>query len=388
MINNKEYDVLVVGDHCDSDIVHAGYLARRGLRCVVLRRRGVGTKRIKYIENLRVVHFSSYLDFIRYARKSRLVLSFAGLGKVGILYLSPIRLILRLPPLINSTYGSDITELVNEKSIRGVMYRKLLRSADLVWCSHYPNALKNIIRWKLRNVIFMRHPICSMPVTDSKPHFGAKDETVHFLHASNLDWKDGDKGSHRNSSKGNDRFIRSFAKAVANGLNADCVILERGPDVLAAKRLIGELDVEKYFKWKKHLTHEQLSLEISNADVVVDQFDVGGLGGIAFQSMSLAKPVMIYLQEKSQRVLYADIPPVLNCFTGDDIYKVIMKCQNKEALSGLGRRAEEWIKSNHHWSTCLDQFIFYYTMLTGHVVLDYGWKKSPYDDAGEPKDQR
>jgi hypothetical protein len=88
--------------------------------------------------------------------------------------------------------------------------------------------------------------------------------------------------------------------------------------------------------------------------------------------MSVGKPVMIYLQENCLRLLYPETMPVLNCRSEEEIYAAIMKCRDREYLQRLGREAKAWVFKYHDWETCLDQFLFYYTLLTGHKVVDYG----------------
>jgi len=105
-------------------------------------------------------------------------------------------------------------------------------------------------------------------------------------------------------------------------------------------------------------------------------FDVGGLGGIAVEAMSMAKPVMIYIEENCQKILYPELSPVLNCHTEDEIYEQIMKCVDRTFLEGLGKKASQWVHRYHNWNNCLGQFLFYYTYLTGHRIIDYGWDAS------------
>ena len=174
--------------------------------------------------------------------------------------------------------------------------------------------------------------------------------------------------------------LERFAHAVKDGLDACCVILDRGPDKDVAKELIHNLGVEGRFIWKPHLTRDKLLNEFRKADVVVDQFDVGGHGGIAMEAMSMGKPVMIYLQKNCMNLHYAEQPPVLNCHTEDEIYEQIMKSRDRIHLQNLGKKAKEWVYKYHYWETCLDQFLLYYTLLTGHRVVDYGWDRNPYAD--------
>jgi glycosyltransferase involved in cell wall biosynthesis len=140
---------------------------------------------------------------------------------------------------------------------------------------------------------------------------------------------------------------------------------------------VAGLGAEEYFIWTPALSRDALIAEIQRADVVVDQFDVGGLGGIAVEAMSLARPVLVYLNENALRVQYAQLPPVLNGASEVEIHTLLGRCRDRGWLNQLGQAARRWAIEHHHWSTCLDQFLFYYMLLTGHQVVDYGWDRRP-----------
>jgi glycosyltransferase involved in cell wall biosynthesis len=375
---------MIIGDLVQNDLLFAEHLSRKGLKCCVLRK----NKRISdtvtifsqyhtHFKDEEVITIHSAWEFLRYAKKCRLIVSFTGvlIYLLGFFWL--FRPFLKLPPVINITTGSDITELANEKSVHGLIYRQYLHSVKLNWCVPYPYSIRNIFRYNIPRVVFMRYPYYLLD-QDNKNRTNENNQTIFFFHVSHLDWKVNDPGENRNSSKGNDRFIRSFAKAVKSGLSAKCIILDRGPDREIAKKLIRDLGVENHFIWKPHLSRDELVNEYYKADVIVDQFDVGGFGGIAIEAMSTGKPVMIYIERNCARLIYPDDPPILNCHSEEEIYEQIMKCADRQFLERLGKEAREWVYKYHNWETCLDQFIFYYTLLTGHQIQDYGWEKNPY----------
>lgn len=388
MKTRERFDILITGGVANSDLIFAEHLSRRGLKCCVLRKSSAqaGKRQAADTYSSYQTHFPADevrfyrggRDFLRLARQADLILSITG-GLVPALgrLLWPIRGTLRLPPSINVTTGSDMTELAAEKSLRGYVYRQYLRFVDLNWCVPYPHAIKNALELHVPNIVFMRFPYYLLgEVAPQAERSG--DGRIRFFHPSHLDWKLHDSGAHRNSSKGNDRFIRAFARAIQAGLSAECVFLERGRDKDAAKNLLAELGVADRAIWMSELPRDELLMEIERADVVVDQFDVGGLGGIATEAMSLAKPVMIYLDKGCAGLLYADFPPVLNCQTEEEIFQEIMRCGDRDALRSLGASARDWVYKYHHWSTCLDEFLFHFTRLTGTPVVDYGWSCDPY----------
>lgn len=373
-------DVLIIGELVGSDLLLAEHLSRIGLKCLVARKPSEGADRAitpltsyhRAFDIKDIVTVESGLELIKYARRCRLIVSFTGALVWALGRLWPFRRFLRLPPVINYTTGSDITELAVEQSRQGSLYRQYLDFAAINACVPYPRAIENIIHLRIPRVVFLRFPYYLIDEGISLPEPASrKREKLRFFHPSNLDWKVCDPGAHRNSSKGNDRFIRAFSRAVREGLQADCVILDRGPDREVAHELIAKLGAEGYFIWKQHLTRDELVQEYRDADVVVDQFDVGGLGAIAVESMSLGKPVMTYLQENCLALSYPESPPVLNCSSEEEIYGQLRRCRDEAILRDLGTAARKWALKYHGSGEYLKQFLFYYTFLTGHEVVKY-----------------
>ena len=136
--------------------------------------------------------------------------------------------------------------------------------------------------------------------------------------------------------------------------------------------MIGSQEMEDHFIWKEHLSREELFREYDEADVVVDQFDVGGLGMISVEAMSVGRPVLMYVHEDSARLLYGgDLPPVINCWSEEEIYSRIMQCADREFLDRKGKAARKWAFRNHHLSNCLKKFFFYYSLATGDLLEGY-----------------
>jgi glycosyltransferase involved in cell wall biosynthesis len=385
MNDGKNYDVLIIGDLCANDFVLGEHLSRCGLQCRLAKRLSPEardnaiTPFAAYHTHLREEHVLRYrnsLDFLPLARAGRLLVSFTGtlIWSLGRLWL--LRSFLGLPPVINFTTGSDMAELSVESSLQGDLFRQYLDFADVNFLVPYPAALENAVTLGLKRAVFTRFPYYILHEEGGIPlqPLYSGEGPLRFFHPSNLDWGIQDPGLHRRSTKGNDRFIRAFARAVNEGLDATCVILDRGPDRAEARSLVEMMGMNERFSWKEHMTKEALLEEMGNAHVVVDQFDVGALGGIAIEAMSLGKPVITYVKESCARLIYHTMPPLLNCHGEDEIYGVIMRCNERLFLEKCGIDARSWALSNHHWKEYLHQFLFYYTLLTGHKVADYAYE--------------
>lgn len=383
----ERYDICIVGPLCGIDLTLAEAMAGRGLKCLVLRPRDEGhtnlnvsgqitalTAFFQHYDPRDVRYFDTPVGFVRQAIGCRLVMS-VTLGVLqGLRYLYPLRFVPGFPPVINITTGADITELAAERSIKGRLYRHHLRTSALNWVVVYPHGLKNALRLRLPNVAFLRLPF---NVMDQPSTARASGDEIRLFHPTNLDWGATNPGVNRNSTKGNDRFIRAYARALRAGLPARCTMLDRGHDRGLARRLIRDEGLEDNVTFVPPLSRDDLYRAFAASDLVVDQFDIGGLGGIAMEAMSAGRPVLTYVRESCYRLLYgSDLPPVLNCGSEDEIFARLMACGDQEMLRRKGLEARDWVLRNHHWKHCLDGLLFYYSILTGDVVEDYGWNAS------------
>ena len=377
--NIAGFDVLLFGDLRSHDLTFGEFVCRRGLSVCVARLRErtadcskLEEKGFKVLTSNNIVTVDSPGQLVQLARKAKMVVTFTGSFGMFLKWRWPLRKVLGIPPVVNIPTGSDFSELLDESSKVGWFYRYFVGTCDLNFGWTYPNILKNIVRHRIKNLAFMRYPYW-LPVVPREDKSNQRLHRLRYFHPSHLDFRITDPGAHRNSSKGNDRFLRAFVRALKDGLDAECVILDRGSDRQIARQMVQASGCAERFIWKEQPAREQLFREMSLADVVVDQFDVGGLGQIAIEAMAIGRPVMIYLHEGCSNIIYAKRPPVISARTEDEIYHQIMTHVDREGLRRVGSAAREWVYANHSWETCLDQFLFYYTLLTGHQMVDYGW---------------
>ena len=346
--------VVICGFICNNDVALSELLLRYGIDVKIIR---PISKRIDNFASFsgkldrltpdKISYVASSLEFVKEIIFEKCFISISGAanGMISpwwdLVYKLP-----GMPKIINLTSGSDITEFARENNLNGRRYRKLIRNSFHNYISPYPEAIKTIQQLKVPNYTIMRCPYYLMEKWNGQQF--SIDGPIHFFHASNLDWGVTDDNPKRNSTKGNDKFIKAMARAIQNGMNLKCTMLDRGPDRKEAKKLIASLGVSEYFTFLPSLTQGELQESLLKADIVVDQFDVGFAGGIAYEAMALAKPVMVYINEECWPLVYNDKPPVLNCYTEQNIYDVIVKWNNRGALQKLGESAERWVRKYHN----------------------------------------
>lgn len=379
----KEFDVLISGDLVDCDLIMAEHLSRQGIQCKVIRKER-GTNYIQTPQeyfthfNLQndVIHSSSMVEYLKLARKAKLLISITGSVLIYLKYLYPLTKKLFLPPIINLTTGSDISELADEKSIYGKMYRFYLKSVDLNWCLPLPHAIANIIKYKIPNVVFTNgFPFLYQNEFQKNLEIYKQKKPLTLFHCSHFDWNYTDFKAARNSIKKNDVFIYALIKALRNDINFECVLLERGPDWRIAKEMIKKAGFEKdrRITWKPHLTREELYKEILESDIVVNMFGHGGAGGISFESLALGTPVMQRAHRSYFNLMYKNTAPFIKAESVDEIYKHIQYfSRNREKLIEISLEGRHWADIFINPENALDTFLFYYSYFTEDMKLDTG----------------
>jgi glycosyltransferase involved in cell wall biosynthesis len=369
----KNIDFLISGDVAGFDIMYAQALQRRGCNTVVTRhisKKGLSKNlplQYEYDEN-RLVFFENSLDWVKLARNSRMVISLSGSAMFN---LQPIlwylRNILGIPPVIHLSTGSDMLELLIEKSGRGDRFREYLKWVKIVGMCNYPKALINAQNIGLENQVFFYYPYYIDTKFDSRRNTGK----IKFFHPANLDWKVSNSDSNRASGKGNDLFIRAFSRALVNGLDAECIMLFRGPDRENALELVKTLGIEDRIIWFPEMPREEYLKTMSEVDVVVDQFEVGAAGGVFMEALSLGKSVLSYINPVAYRLIYPELPPMLNCRTEDEIYQQLLKCSDREFLCNLGAQGKIWVNRYHSLENSTNLLLYYFSVFSGRKIFDF-----------------
>ena len=333
---------IIICPLCSYDLTIANLLARYNLEYVVFRDKF--SKKDEFPRATIRAIFGDKNDLYQLIDKGDVIIN----GTNSLYYLLGMKNCLRFlffkrNKIINWPTGSDITELSISKNLHGLIYRLFLRSSFIKIVPPYTYAIANSIKLKLKEYLILRYPYKLEKNLNLNYH--AFNSEVVFFSPANLDFSK-NKDIYRNSTKGNNRFIRAFCKAYLQKKYIRCILLYRGPDKDHAKTLIPE-ECLNAFTFLKPQSTEELLKYFNKVDCVVDQFDVGGFGMIAMEAMSQAKPVMIHIDNNCWPLVYDDAPPVINCHTEDEIYQAIMEWSDHKKLQELGEKAEKWVRKYH-----------------------------------------
>jgi hypothetical protein len=351
------YRVAVIGSLASVDLGLAQALRAVGVRADVLRDRGDAAK-TDYDDNVfpdlppaAIVRLRDSVDLVRRLRGYDFVFTYSaqlGFSLGRFLSVYPVLSRMGWPPFVNIGTGSDIMERAIEQSDAGKVQRRTMRTAVTNVIPAYPAAVRSAARIRLTNATFLPFP--HRPPPPAARRLAAERKTpdanspLGILHASNLDWGASDSAGDRQSTKGNDRFIRALARFRSEtDRELRVTMLDRGPDRAAARELVAELGIDDIVDWRGELRHGELYETLAAADLVVDQFDVGALGGIAWEALTMGRPVLTYVAPSTGALIYDEPPPVLNARTEDQIVERLHEATTPGRLAQVAEHSERWI---------------------------------------------
>jgi len=147
-------------------------------------------------------------------------------------------------------------------------------------------------------------------------------------------------------NKGNDALIR--AVNVYRRTHADnrlvVVMVERGPDVAASKKLIADLQLEDFFVWLPMMSRKEIMACLAYADL-----GVGELGhswysyNVVTEFLVNGVPVLHHCDQAAYSRIHAELYPMISVRTADEIAAVLSEfVQDPTRLRVLGASGLEW----------------------------------------------
>jgi hypothetical protein len=378
----------VIGSLCSSDLVLTDALRRANIAADSLRHRSESSTDVHSglfpsLSDEHVITFESPEALLRRLRRYDVIFSFTaslGFHLDRLMYAYPLLRRLGWPPYVNISTGADITERALDGSRAGMLQRFTMRHAFAQAVPPYPDAIRTAARMRLTNACVL--PAVQITIADGEPdppsgewRFRTRADELLLLHPSNLDWGVTDPGP-RASTKGNDRFLRALALVRGDlGRPVTVIMLERGPDRDLAKELVRELGLDKCVRWRQHLSRPDLFAAMREADLIVDQFDIGALGMIAWEAFNAGRPVLSYVQENSELLAYDVNSPVFNAHTVDEIAARLRDAADPELLRERTERARGWARERS-MDALLPRYLFYATLASGREATDFGWDRA------------
>jgi glycosyltransferase involved in cell wall biosynthesis len=381
--------IAVIGSITAIDFVLANALVAAGVPATVLRGRAEGgldaqsSALFPQLSAANIVFFGSKTELLGLLRRYDVVFSFTaslGMWLGRRMYVYPLLRRLGWPPYINMATGSDVAERALEPTREGRVQRFTMRHAFAQALPPFPDVIRTAASMRLGNVCMLPLAHISpaeddgrLPTPSSWRFRRSADEFLIFS-PSRFDWGEADPGP-RASTKGNDRFIRALARFVVESSRpVHAVMLDRGADRDNAKALVRDLGLDEVVTWGPSLDREELFPAMLEADLLVDQFDVGAFGLTALEAFQVGRPVLTYVDETCERLVYDENSPVLNAHTEDEILARLREAAESDELRRRAELARSWA-SGRSFEALLPRYLLYATLATGKPAADFGWNR-------------
>lgn len=239
-------------------------------------------------------------------------------------------------PFIAHIQGSDFRELAQSNTLRGYLLRRAYRKAKAI-LFFQPDHLPLFSKLKLNNEIFVA-PLWDTSFFKSQNNFKLDKKKFVIFHPANLEFR----------LKGNDKLIKGFAEFVKNNPESNLVIVDRGIDSNKVHGLVKDLVIEDKVEFVKGpLNASQLLKFYNSSEVIADQFVLGALGSIGWESFSCKKPLLAFVNEKQYSDVYGESPPVANAFDSKEIADSLKKLVDDEFRKEIGIKGYEWLTKHH-----------------------------------------
>jgi glycosyltransferase involved in cell wall biosynthesis len=160
--------------------------------------------------------------------------------------------------------------------------------------------------------------------------------------------------------KGSDKMLMAFARLVQKRGDVFMILSGWGNDLDKSKEMIDRLDLRRHTFFLPHvLSKKKLRSFYGVADVVIDQFNVGGYGTSTMEAMACGKPVIIDLQMGRYAPYLKEIPPVVRAKSDEEIYSAMLKLSGnkRDICRQIGKKSREWIMEFHGTKNNLEKMI-------------------------------
>lgn len=195
------------------------------------------------------------------------------------------------------------------------------------------------------------------------------DSDFIVFHPSRQHWE---KQRHPDWEKGNDIFIRGFAR-FASEVNpkAAAIFVEWGKSVTDSMKLLEGLGIADKILWIPPQPNRRMVRYLHATDLVADQFHLGAFGSTMPKALACGKLAMLYLNLDIHKWCFDEMPPVINAGTEEDVFEGLVKVYTDEDwVAQLAAEGMSWYKKYHSNRVVLEELLAAYRdVLTGSGKL-------------------
>lgn len=140
--------------------------------------------------------------------------------------------------------------------------------------------------------------------------------------------------------KGIDIIIRGVGKYIElNRMPVEFHIMEKGKDLLLAKKICSDVGLNKNAVWHKEMPFRDLLRLYEEADICFDQVSTSWLGAIGCYALYLGRPLIANSRPDVFHDLWSDISSVCQAVCENDIVNWLIELESIEAREKIGHKS-------------------------------------------------
>ena len=145
-------------------------------------------------------------------------------------------------------------------------------------------------------------------------------------------------------NKGNDKIIEGIAKYFRRNENIHVNFVEKGVDVIPAKRMCHDLGIDAVVTWHKEMPFKELLKLYENADICFDQVGAHWIGAVGAYAMYLGKPLIANAGPAVTSEVWPENHPVCSATTGDEVFDWLVKLEDEEFLERISSESKVFVE--------------------------------------------
>ena len=195
--------------------------------------------------------------------------------------------------------------------------------------TYLPHAFddQKLVRWRAR-----------------RPELKPPSNDIVFFSPTRHHWRDGNLSL----TKGNELMLAAVGRLWAEGRKFQLVLVEWGQDVVASRDMIESLGFSEAVEWVPMMSKQELWTRYCTSHAVLDQFALPALGGVGFEALTLARPLVTRICVKTTARFFGAPPPVLPANSEKEIAASMARIlDDPEDRAGIGAAGAAWIETWH-----------------------------------------
>jgi glycosyltransferase involved in cell wall biosynthesis len=253
-------------------------------------------------------------------------------------------------PFMHYPYGGDLTIIPFQKSSVGLLQRRAFEQAKyiIVGDPYFFDFLKKLgIESKAKFIPFMIDIEIykqinrdeAMDILESDIVNKIRNKFIFFVPSrQDFYWK------------GSDKIIIALSRLLKKTRDVFAILSGWGNDLEQSKQMVNQLNLGEHIIFLPYIMSKKRLVTFYNlADVVMDQFNLGGYGTSTMEALACGKPVIANIETSRYNPYFRELPPVLRAESAEQIYCQMLKLwENKGGLcEEIGRKSREWIMEFH-----------------------------------------